>query len=134
MKTKIICRTSDLKKRAISIIDALPMEDTHEVIIRPYKSKRSLEQNNTYWMWVDKIRVHIADSTGKFYSCEEIHEWLKEKFLPVRVVEIEGLSVKCAATTTKLNTKEMADYLTQIEQFCASELGLFLPLPGLNDE
>jgi hypothetical protein len=133
MNTKIICRSNHLKQRAISLIEGLPLQETHEVVIRPYKSKRSLEQNNTMWLWIDRIRVHIGDSTGKFYSSEQVHEWLKEKFLPTNIVEIGGLAVKCAATTTKLNTKEMAEYLTMIEQFCAAELGLFLPLPGIEE-
>lgn len=122
-----------LKQRAISLIEGLPVEDVHEVIIRPYKSKRSLEQNNTYWMWVDRIRVHIADSTGVFYSGEEVHEWLKKRFLAVRIVEIGGEAHQCTATTTKLNTKEMTEYLDTINNFCASELVLFLPLPGVDD-
>ena len=59
MNTKIICRTSDLKKRAISIIDALPLEDTHEVVIRPYKSKRSLDQNNKMWAMLNDIAAQV---------------------------------------------------------------------------
>ena len=131
MKTQIIIRSHDLKSRAISLVDSLSLDELHEVIIRPYKSKRSLDQNNLYWSWVDKIRIHVADSTGNFFLGDEIHEWLKAKFLPVRVVEIEGVAVKCAATTTKLNTKEMSEYMEMIERFCGSEMGLFLPLPGV---
>lgn len=131
MKTQIICRSNHLKERAIAIIVGLPLDDTHEVIVRPYKSKRSLIQNNLMWKWIDLIRIHIADSTGKFYSGEEIHEWLKKRFLAIKVVEIAGEAHPCTATTTKLNTKEMSDYLDTINNFCASELGLFLPVPGM---
>jgi hypothetical protein len=134
VKTAIICRNEALKRRAISLIEGLPCEDVHEVAIRPFKSKRSIEQNRLMWMWIDLIRVHVGDSTGNFFSGEEVHAWLKEKFLPVRIVDISGTAVKCAATTTKLNTKEMADYLTTIERFCASEMGLFLPIPGMDDD
>jgi len=123
-----------LKQRAISLIEGLPLGDVHEIVIRPYKSKRSIDQNRLMWKWIDIIRVHVGDSTGNFFSGEEVHAWLKEKFLPVRIVEISGTAVRCAATTTKLNTKEMADYLTAIERFCASEMGLFLPIPGMADE
>jgi len=130
MKTAIICRSEVLKKRAISLIEGLPVDDAHEVVIRPFKSKRSLDQNRLLWKWTDIIRVHIADSTGKFYSSDEIHEWFKSRFLPFRVVEIGGDAHTCSATTTKLNTKEMAEYLDAINHFCGSELGLFLPVPG----
>jgi hypothetical protein len=97
----------------------------------PYKSSRSLEQNKLLWKWLDIVRMHIADSGGELFTAEELHEFFKAKFLESRVVEINGEAIRCRATTTKLNTKQMTDYLTHIERHAAQSLHLILPMDDI---
>ncbi len=111
MNTKIICRTSDLKKRAISIIDALPLEDTHEVVIRPYKSKRSLDQNNKMWAMLNDIAAQVIWYGEKLTTIE----WKdvitagvkKQKVVP----GIDGGFVIVGARTSKMSIKEMTEVI-----------------------
>jgi len=96
-----------------------------------YKSSRSLEQNKLLWKWLDIIRMHIADSGGALFTAEELHEFFKAKFLPSRVVEINGEAIRCRATTTKLNTKKMSVYLESIDRHAADSLHLILPMQDI---
>ncbi len=114
------------RKRILDAITASELPLT--VSFGKYKSSRSLEQNKLLWKWLDIIRMHIADSGGELFTAEELHEFFKAKFLPSRVVEINGEAIRCRATTTKLNTKEMSVYLESIDRHAASALHLILPM------
>jgi hypothetical protein len=104
-----------------------------EVVIRPKKSKRSQQANSLYWVWLDRIRLYVADSTGQFYSAEALHEWFKEKFLPLETVEIAGEVKHCRRTTTKLTVAEMAEYMEHVDRFCIESLHLYLPQQGMEE-
>lgn len=133
MKTLIFIIGEPQRQRAVDIIARLPLLPAHEVVIRERKSKRSLEANALHWKRLDVLRLHLADSTGQFYSAEEIHDYFKRKFLPVRVVEIGGESQVVERTTTKMSTKEFSEFMDLIDRYCATELGLYLPQPGMED-
>ena len=127
MKTTVT--TKDDLNRVLSMIRVaeLPLS----ISWGKYKSNRSLEQNKLLWKWLDIIRVHIADSGGELFTAEELHEFFKAKFLPSRVVEINGEAIRCRATTTKLNTKEMSAYLESIDRHAADSLHLILPMDDI---
>ncbi len=114
------------RKRILDAITASELPIT--VSFGKYKSSRSLEQNKLLWKWLDIIRMHIADAGGALFTAEELHEFFKAKFLPSRVVEINGEAIRCRATTTKLNTKEMSVYLESIDRHAANSLHLILPM------
>lgn len=126
----ILCNDS-VRDRAIDAVRTAP--EGVEINIKPHKSSRSLQQNNLYWKWLDLIRLHVADSSGKIFSAEELAEWFKAKFLPARVVELDGEIVPYRRTTTKLNTADMAAYLDSIDRYCVECLSLYLPQPGQED-
>ena len=126
--SKFIIRNDSVRDRAISAVREAP--EGMEINIKPHKSSRSLSQNNLYWKWLDLIRLHIADSTGKIFSAEELAEWFKGKFLPARIIELDGEAIPYRRTTTKLNTADMAAYLDSIDRYCVQSLGLYLPQPG----
>lgn len=84
-----------------------------EVIIREKKSKRSLEQNSRLW---DLYRA-IGDYIGE--DADQIHRLMGYKFLRYQTI-INGEQVECITSTTKLNTKAMAEYQENIERWAAS--------------
>lgn len=131
--TKLVLRNSHVVDRAVQILRSLSHEPPMEVVIRPHKSKRTLSQNALYWKWLDIIRLHIADSIGQIYSGEDLHEWFKAKFLPTRLIGINGEDMPITSSTTKLNTAEMSEYMECIDHFCVTQLHLFLPQPGMPD-
>lgn len=102
--------------------DALIENKPMVVRITKYKSVRTVEQNKYYW----SVLQQIAESgwvNARQYSSEIWHEFLKKKFIGLDDLPDGGAIGK---TTTTLNTKEMADYITQVEAFAATELNITL--------
>ncbi|MBT8449087.1 MAG: recombination protein NinB [Gammaproteobacteria bacterium] len=117
-----------------------------EVVIRPYKRKRSLEQNKLYWKWLGII----AEETGN--DSDSLHFKLKAEFLVsivrasnpgryyehkhriAKMYERSGEHASSAAvnvhladvlSTGDLKVKQFTDYLDRIERFAAG-LGIKL--------
>lgn len=95
-----------------------------EVCIRPYNSKRSIEQNRRLW----KIYGELADKAwvnGRRYSAETWHEYCKGMFLGYELKAMpDGTELKTPISTTKLNTAEMTDYQNRLQAWAAGNFGL----------
>lgn len=95
-----------------------------EVCIRPYNSKRSIEQNRRLW----KIYGELADKAwvnGRRYSAETWHEYCKGMFLGYELKAMpDGTEIKTPISTTTLNTAEMTDYQNRLQAWAASNFGL----------
>ena len=117
--------TSSDKAKVVEYINKLPEVKQYTVEVKLKREKRSVSQNALYWCWLSCIQ----DNTGTYQS--DLHEIFKQKFLSsqcrnVRLMD-EEYTVVNNASTTKLDTKQMTDYLDRIQQFASSELGLILP-------
>lgn len=95
-----------------------------EVCIRPYNSKRSVEQNRRLW----KIYAKLADEAwvnGRRYSAETWHEYCKGMFLGYELKAMpDGSELKTPISTTTLNTAEMTDYQNRLQAWAAGNFGL----------
>lgn len=95
-----------------------------EVCIRPYNSKRSVEQNRRLW----KIYGELADKAwvnGRRYSAETWHEYCKGMFLGYELKAMpDGTELKTPISTTTLNTAEMTDYQNRLQSWAAGNFGL----------
>lgn len=92
-----------------------------EVCIRPYNSKRSVEQNRRLW----KIYGELADKAwvnGRRYSAETWHEYCKGYFLGFELKAMpDGSELKTPISTTRLNVAEMTEYQNNIQSWAANE-------------
>lgn len=131
MKRKFILCNDSVRDRAINAVREAP--EGMAVEIKKHRANRTNPQNALHWKRLDIIRMHIADSTGQIFSPEEMHDFFKRKFLPVRLVEVAGETEKVTPTTTKLDTKKMAEFMDAIDRYCIDRLNLYLPLPGMED-
>lgn len=102
------------------------------VRVERLRATRSVKQNAFYW---GVLIEGLSEHTG--YSADEMHEFLKAKFIPKRLAVLKGNGEICeelvvGGTTTKLDTIEFSDYCAAIQQWAAEELDLFLndPLGG----
>lgn len=130
-KKVFILRNKSIVETCLAFIKTVLISDESpfEVVIRRYKSKRTNQQNNTYWGRLDDISEQVGIQGRKF---EPIvwHEHMKEKFLPDECAKgidkwmfmIDG-SRRLKMSTTDLNTKEFYDYRLQVEAYGA-ELGV----------
>jgi hypothetical protein len=98
-----------------------------EVTIR--RSTRSHQQNRYYW----GVVVHlISDHTG--YTADEVHEFLKMKFIPKRLAicndngEIRDEFV-IGGSTRKMNTIQFGEFMEECRRFAAESLDCVIPDP-----
>ena len=88
----------------------------YELVLRPLKSKRSVDQNRRYHAMLRDLAA-IAWLDGRQYSKEAWHEWAKQEFIGWE--DLPGGGRKGISTTT-LSIEEFASYMTQIEAWAAS--------------
>lgn len=79
------------------------------------RKKRTLSQNALYWTWVNCI----AKETGN--TSDDIHQYLKLKYLKGTKKLIFGDLRICLPSTTKLTTKDFTDFLNAIERDVSAE-------------
>lgn len=95
-----------------------------EITVRPYKAKRSHEQNKRLWA----IYGELADKAwvnGRRYGAETWHEYCKGMFLGFELKAMpDGTEVKMPISTTTLNTAEMTEYQNQLQSWAAIEFGI----------
>jgi hypothetical protein len=101
------------------------------IIIEKKHATRSLAQNAYYW---GGVVGSIAEYTG--YTPEEVHEYLKAKFLP-KTLAFAGAGGEVVdefvigGSTAKLNKLEFGEFIERVRQWAAETLSLDIkdPLP-----
>ena len=120
---KYVLRTYQIRWRCIEAINALDLESEtdYEVIVRPYKSSRSMEQNNLLHSWLREI----AEETG--HTVEEIKDYVCSEYLGSReYLGINGTPKRRLVTTSELSVEEMSALIERVAQLGA-EVGAQLP-------
>lgn len=129
---RFLIRDDRIRHNAMAAVSNLPGEqDGHcwEVNIKPYKRKRSLEQNALLWMWYGVIQRHLEESVGQIASAWELHEHFVALLCPARTIEIAGEATAVRKSTSQMTVGEMSEYLNRLEMYCADRLDLILPRP-----
>ena len=121
-KNFVIVRDEKLRAKALRRVMSLDLSKPWKVTIAPYKRSRSLEQNALYW----KVISAIAEDTGN--SKDAVHEWVRQRFLPPELVEINGEVRETRRSTTKLKVDEMSDLIDRVIAWAQVDLGIRIPL------
>lgn len=135
------------RERVIQHLNQLEKEDlssaTFEVVIKPYKKNRSVQQNKYLWgvvypaiindengmLFTESLEQQIAPL--KVSKAEVVHELCKHKFLPkVKTVTPSGEVVVLNATTAKLNAFEFQQYVENIQMWAMQTFGIDIPTPN----
>ena len=95
----------------VSKLKELDQNVLWSVTVKPYKSTRTLNQNDYYW----RLVAELADYFG-LKSKDEMHEVLLYKLLSEEK-QIKNLKVMTINSTTKLNQKQMHDYIERVKEF-----------------
>lgn len=90
------------------------------ISVAEHKSKRSIEQNKRYWAMLHEI-ASGAWLGGKQYSAEAWAEYFKREFIGSEELPGGG---SIGISTTTLNVEEFAAYMTRIEVYAATDLGV----------
>lgn len=86
-------------------------------------SKRSLNQNKLYWLWLDII----AEDTG--HTPDELHTIYKGLFSPKKIIKVGKRVFNIPKGTSELSKGEMVEYMLNVEAEAGS-LGIILPSPN----
>ncbi|RME35808.1 MAG: hypothetical protein D6794_09225 [Deltaproteobacteria bacterium] len=119
-KRRFVIRSREIAERAAEFVRGLPIRERPlEVVVRPHKSKRSLEQNAYYWQLIGEIADFMGDDK-RSVSLE-----MKARFLePVKIVRLsDGSQAAIYPSTADMTVKELAAFCEMIEAFAIRELG-----------
>ena len=95
-----------------------------ECVVRLPRKDRSIDENAYYWKVVVGL---ISEHTG--YTPEEVHEFLKLKFLS-KIIVMAGKDERIPRSSTSLSTLEWEKWMTEIREWAAQELSLVIPEPN----
>lgn len=112
------------------IYDYAEVELTHgdlEITVEAYKPVRSVLQNRLMWAYYEQIAKSIGCTKN------QMHLYYRNEFLKPKLVEVMGKVFNELPSTTDLNTKEMAEYITNIE-IHAAEQGIQLLAPAYRED
>ena len=79
-----------------------------EIRISKISRKRSLNQNDFYWFYLNLIEKETGNDSN------DLHQYFKGTLLSPRIGKVLGKVVKLARSTTSLNKIEFGDYLDKI--------------------
>ena len=103
---------------AADVIRALPFDTPWRISISEHRARRSPEQNKLLWA----IYAEITEATG--YTSSELHEAMKRKFLPPRMVRVGKEEIEVPGSSRDLDTKEFSEFVEHVARFAAEELGI----------
>lgn len=92
----------------------------YTLTIKRASEKRTVAQNDLMWMWF----ACIENETGT--AKDDVYNHYCKKFLSKPDPMGEGF---INDTSSRLNTKQMTDFMMKIQADAASELGIMLPVP-----
>ncbi len=117
------------------ILPMLDSGETYRLIIKPWREKRSLNQNALSHMWYSEISDWLIRRGKDFASPEWVKDAMKHTYLGyveremVDVVTGQTTVIRSLRHTSDLDTGDMHFYLTQVEGWALS-LGCKLTVPA----
>lgn len=129
MTDQYIIRTEAEMPRVGAAIRAMLKSGPVLVRWQSHKEKRRDAQNRLLWRWNGEIQAFMREHHGQLASAEEWHEVMCRKLRPVQVRTVMlptgDEEVVGRWRSSEANVGEMAEYLTDLDAYCA-ELGLLL--------
>lgn len=87
------------------------------------KWDRTIEQNNTMWMWIDILKDHHG------YSKQEMYDALIDAYSwPYTYRNLKGKPEQKMVTSSMMSIDEMSEFMDRILQHAAEE-NVKLPMP-----
>lgn len=97
-------------------------KSVYEGEIKRYVKPRSISQNKLLWFWHTLVEVDIGTEKA------DMHEFVKDRFLPKRTVVLFGEKKEVPWSTTRMNQKQFSWLLEKYHAFM-SENDFNLPWP-----
>lgn len=111
------------KDDVIQAVQKLDSENVWEIKITKKHFKRSVSQNNLYWLWLSCLEKETGNDRN------DLHEFFKAKFLGFEEIKVFDHVITRVVSTTEKDTLQFKEYLDKIQMFASMELGIQLPDP-----
>lgn len=112
---------------AVRDIDVTLIDHPTEVLIRPYRARRSLEQNKLLHAIFSEISDKYAETRGRRFSPNAWKIFFKDEFLGSTPIALPDGSFKTApVSTTSLSVARMTSFIEAILHYCADELSIYI--------
>jgi hypothetical protein len=136
------------REHARKVLDNLPIDSSMEVVFREHKKKRTADHNSAMWAGMIADISEQAWISGRQFSKEVWHQYLKREFLPEgnepdydRMVmknyrkweEMPNGDRELIGSTTRLTGFGMGRYMERCEAYAANELGVRFTVRGHHD-
>ena len=120
--TLILDDRPNRKEHILRVIGKLPTKDGQvwDIRIGPYIARRSLEQNARLHLIFSKVAL----ATGS--DIESVKLGYKAMFLAGRETKFGDRKIIIYPRTSKMNKKELRDFMDQCEENAISEFGVIL--------
>ena len=120
-------RTLDEALRFLPNGDYVATVETKEQWMK--RQPRTLPQNALFWIWCADIANFFNKSYGDDrWNKDNVHDLFCEMFKQPFVLP-NGQVVDKWVETSKLNKKQMSDFMNKIQSYMATEHGATVPLP-----
>ncbi|MBI2798953.1 MAG: DNA cytosine methyltransferase [Gammaproteobacteria bacterium] len=124
LKMRWVINSEAMREKAINAIRRLSLEVLMEIEVKPWKRKRTQEQNARLWMLYTAISNQApAYMNGQWFSPDCWHYELAGRFLGYEATPSGKGKPK---STTELDVQGMSDYQAQIEAWAVEEFNLDL--------
>ena len=120
---KFILNSEEQFRQAANYIERLLKSGNYDYVaeIKRKAKNRTADQNRLLWLWLTCLEVDSEYG----YTKDEFYDVFLQKFAPKKVCMDEEICV----TSSRMDTKEMTDFLEKIRHFAQMEMNIYLPLP-----
>ena len=131
MSRTIVWRERNLAHVLSEVSKIVPDEQRPmQVSITKYRKSKSREQlGYLFGPVLGTIQKHIEDSTGDYYTVDDLYDWFVEKYGERKVVTVGGEPVVTHLRASRMKTDEMAHFIDRIIDHAAMHMGLAIPPP-----
>lgn len=115
-----VLRDEGVRQRFKDFIDQLDLSKCWEVSLRPWKAKRTDEQNALFHALIQQI----ATETGNDPAA--VKDYLKTEFGPKRAVKVHGEVRMVPKGSSDYDVGEMSEMIDRARAWAANEYGIFV--------
>jgi len=121
-------------QRAIEYIKKQNYDRPVVVTVRRWSEKKTLPQLRTIHLWIHEARTFFGETRGKYFTDEELKDWVKSLFGLVEIYETPNGKRKRYKSFADYTLEEMRKLMDDFQNYCATEFQLFLTTPDMPEE
>jgi len=121
------------RDNAIQYIRDLDLSEKHEIVIKPFKDRRSKAQNAYWFQGLDKYAKPVFNEYGNNWDAWNIHEYVMVQCGYSEVLTTpNGEPYQTRMHSSKMNKKQFNEMIEKCHAYLLTEHNIDIPLPNNN--